>query len=265
MLVRLPLNFENFSRVHLVGLGLLVASQGAWCETVPEAAASGVVVGERATVTLYRAKVPAPSTLHYQLRKGGITGEAELRWAPEGGRYELSLQGTVLGLKLLQQASSGTLDAHGLAPQRFSDQRARGPAHTATFQRDKGTIRYSGQTDETRWLVGAQDRLSWMLQLPAVLRAAPQRQAPGQVVEFYVSGARGDADVWAFRFVGMEDVRTQAGVVPAAKWMREPRKPRDSVVEVWLDPARQLLPVRASLGSSGEAEPLELTLQHLAP
>lgn len=256
-IVRLALNFHPAWRAPLAALGLLLALQGAHSETVPAAVGS-----ERA---LYRANLPAASTLHYQLRKGGLTGEGELRWAPEGGRYELSLEGGVLGLKLLQQVSSGTLDAHGLAPQVFSDRRVRGPAQTATFQRDKGTIRYSGLAEEMKWVAGAQDRLSWMLQLPAVLRAEPQRQATGQVVEFYVSGARGDADVWSFRCVGMEDVRTQAGVVPAVKWMRQPRKPHDSIVEVWLDPARQLWPVRARLGASGEAESLELTLQHLTP
>jgi hypothetical protein len=235
---------------------------GAWvlgcsalaCHAGPPAAVEGAP-----SVPLYRAQLPAPATLHYLLRRGWMSGVGELRWAPAAGRYEVSLTGSLSGIRLLQQTSSGSLDAHGLAPERFSDQRARGAAHTATFERGKG-ISFSDQPEKAPWVPGAQDRLSWMVQLPAVVRGEPRRLAPGQTVELYVAGARGDADVWTFRFAGEENLRTEAGTVAAVKWVREPRKPHDTSVEVWLDPARQHLPVRARL-ASGEEQALELLLQ----
>ncbi len=210
-------------------------------------------------VPLYRTDLPAPATLHYQLKRGWMSGNGELRWAPAQGRYELSLQGGVGSLRLLSQTSTGTLDAHGLAPRQFSDQRARGAAQVASFQPERGVITFSGQPDEVAWVPGTQDRLSWMVQLPAVVRADPQREAMDKTIELHVAGARGDADVWTFRFAGREAVRSEAGAVTASKWVREPRKPHDTAVEVWLDPARQHLPVRARLGGEGEA--LELLLQ----
>ncbi len=45
---------------------------------------------------------------------------------------------------------------------------------------------------------GTQDRLSWMLQLAAIVEAAPERHGPGARVSMFVVGARGDADVWTF-------------------------------------------------------------------
>ena len=55
-------------------------------------------------------------------------------------------------------------------------------------------------------------------------------------------GARGDAAVWVFRFIGRERLTTDAGPVDAVKFIREPRKPHDTQAEVWLDPARHYLP-----------------------
>ncbi|MES2888170.1 MAG: DUF3108 domain-containing protein, partial [Pseudomonadota bacterium] len=105
------------------------------------------------------------------------------------------------------------------------------------------------------------DRLSWMMQLPAVVRADPTLHTAGRTVELYVVGARGEADVWTFRFVGSEDARTPMGNVAAGKWVREPRKPRDTSVEIWLAPSLGHLPARARLSSGSDSETLELLLQ----
>jgi hypothetical protein len=63
--------------------------------------------------------------------------------------------------------------------------------------------------------------------------------------------------VWTFGVVGAEAV----GQVPALKLLRQPRKPRDVQVEVWLDPARGHLPLRALLTQPDGGAPLELVLQ----
>ena len=107
---------------------------------------------------------------------------------------------------------------------------------------------------------GTQDRLSWMVQLPAILNGLPKPPIPGLGLELYVTGARGDTDIWTFRFVGPENVTSAAGNFAAAKWVREPRRPNDTSIEVWLDPARRHLPIRAKLGSN-DGEALELLVQ----
>ncbi len=213
---------------------------------------------------LYSTRMPPPATLRYELRRGRITGSGELFWRPDGERYSLRLQGSVVGLNVLTQESSGTLDAQGLAPQRFTDQRARRPMVAANFEREAGRIRFSGPSTELPWQAGVQDRLSWMVQLAAVAEAEPQRLAEGERIVMQVVGVRADASTWAFRSLGPEVLTLFGDRLETVRLLREPRHPYDTRVEVWLDPARHHLPVRATMGS-GEDDPLELRLRELLP
>lgn len=227
----------------------------------PESAASDA---ESAVPPLYATQLPPPLTLRYELRRGRLSGSGDLQWRPEGGRYGLRLEGSVMGLNVLTQDSRGALDAHGLAPERFTDQRARRPMVAANFEREAGRIRFSGPSHEVPWQPGVQDRLSWMVQLAAVAQAEPQRLARGERIVLQVVGARGDASTWAFRSLGPETLTLFAEPVATVRLLREPRHPYDTRVEVWLDPARHHLPVRAAMGS-GEDDRLELRLRELVP
>jgi hypothetical protein len=113
-------------------------------------------------------------------------------------------------------------------------------------------------------MVGAQDRLSWMIQLASVLAAEPHRMDGGGKVAMVVVGARGDLGIWVFRYVDEEWVSTGDALVRAAKFMREPRHAYDTSVEVWLDPQRHHLPVRAVLRAGPDGEALELLLQQMS-
>ncbi len=227
----------------------------------PAAAASDA---EGAPPPLYATQLPPPLTLRYELRRGRLSGSGDLLWRPEGGRYSLRLEGSVMGLSVITQDSSGTLDTHGLAPERFTDQRARRPMVAANFEREAGRIRFSGPSHELPWQPGVQDRLSWMVQLAAVVQAEPQRLAAGERIVLQVVGARGDASTWAFRSLGRETLTLFAAPVETVRLLREPRHPYDTRVEVWLDPARHHLPVRAAMGS-GDDDRLELRLRELVP
>ncbi len=209
---------------------------------------------------LYKVVLPPPLTLEYELRRGMLTGTGTLAWRPDGARYELQLDGTVLGLRVLTQASRGRLDARGLAPERFTDQRARRAMQAANFRRDVGRISFSGPTHELPLYPGVQDRLSWMVQLPGIVAADPARRAAGQRIVLQVVGARGDGAAWSVEVLGMEPVPTRAGAVPALHLRREPRGPYDTRVEVWLDPQRHYLPLRATQ-QSGDEEMFELRLR----
>ena len=210
----------------------------------------------------YATRVPPPATLRYELRRGLVTGQGELSWRPTSDGYELQIEGVAFGLSLLGWRSQGRFDAAGLAPQRFVDRRRGRDLRAANFQRDKGVISWSGVTHEAPLAAGAQDRLSWMLQLAAITEADPARLVAGELVLMQVAGARGDVDVWTFVAGGREDVDVAGSRIEGALVLRRaPRKPFDTGVEVWLDPARHHLPARLKLSTAGGGDSLEFLLR----
>jgi hypothetical protein len=227
------------------------------------ARASFLAAGELPPPT-YRTLLPAPAILRYELRRGILRGTGEIRWRPAGDRYALQFEARLAGLTLLAQSSQGELDAHGLAPVRFVDQRARKPARAVNFSRDLGTISFSGSTARWPLLAGSQDRLSWMIQLGGIVAAEPAIVSSGRISMVLVS-ARGEASVRTARFAGRENAETGTGSVPALKFVIDGHSAYDGSFEIWLDPARGYLPARAvSRASSGDAE-FELLLQRADP
>ena len=225
---------------------------------------ASATLAESAPPPRYATRLPPAVTLRYELRRGRLSGSGDLLWRPDGGRYELRLEGSVVGVNVLTQVSEGALDADGLAPSRFTDQRARRAALAANFEREAGRIRFSGPSHEVPWQAGVQDRLSWMMQLAAVAAAEPARLAAGEGIVLQGGGARGGASLWAFRSEGAQTLALFSQRVETVKLLREPRSAYDTRVEVWLDPARHHLPVRATLGSS-EDDRLELRLREMLP
>lgn len=239
----------------------------------PSAAASGAptrLARGPADVPTYRTQMPPPTTLNYRLSKGGWTGNGHLSWTPQpNNEYEARLEGRIVGIKVMTWVSTGAIDGAGVAPKRFTDTRRGKKMRVATFDDATGLLTYSGLPDEFGFPAGAQDRLSWMVQMAAIASAEPRRVATGQRISLFVSGARGDADVWSFKSLGAERVLTSSGQIAAIKLLREPRKPRDTRVEVWLDPSRHYLPVRAQLSNrntdDAESDTLELLLEGSQP
>lgn len=215
------------------------------------------------TIPHYRTQFPPAALLRYELARGGLNGSGELLWRPAGDHYELRLDGRVGPLAVLTQISSGGFDAAGLAPLRFTDKRLRRPTSAANFQREAGKITFSGPATEFALPAGTQDRLSWMMQLAAIVTAEPALRSAGAKVVMGVVGAHADASVWAFRCMGREPVDTGAGVVDAIKYLREPRELYDTTVQVWLDPARHFLPVHATQKSGPGDEGFSLRLREI--
>lgn len=230
----------------------------------PAAAASDAGGGQ--PLPIYATRLPAPVTLRYELRRGALSGSGELVWRPADGRYQLTMEGSAFSINVLNWRSEGLLDNAGIAPERFVDRRRGRDVRAANFQRDKGLITFSGPQVEFPLLPGAQDRLSWMLQLPAIVAAEPRKFGPGAQVQLFVAGARGDADVWTFTVEGTETLDLPAGrVADALRLKREPRKPYDTLGEIWLDPARGHLPVRVRLSVPQSDESTEFLLRELQP
>lgn len=214
-------------------------------------------------VPVYKTRIPPMSTIEYEIRRGGLSGTGELSWRPVNGHYEARLEASIAGFTLLTQISQGGFDTAGLAPTRFTDQRARKAARAANFQREAGKITFSGPRDEYALAAGSQDRLSWMIQLPAVLAGEPKRAATGGEVVLYIAGARGDVDIWDLHSSGIETIDTPSGTLQTVKFTRTPRTARDTLAEVWLDPKRHYLPVRARLTQGESDGALDLVLREL--
>jgi hypothetical protein len=234
-------------------------------ETAPVGALAAVPVPVDPAPELptYPTRLPPAATLSYDLTRGHFTGQGELRWQAEGERYTLQLVGRLAGVALLTQRSQGEIDAAGLAPQRFTDQRARRAAQAANFDRAAGRITFSGSSFALPLRAGVQDRLGWMIQLAAIVAANPQRAEIDATTVLQVVGARGDAGLWVFRCAGKAPHESAAGPIDVLRFVREPRGPYDTGVEIWLDPARHHLPVRATLRNGGDGEGLELRLREL--
>jgi hypothetical protein len=224
-------------------------------EAGPMAVAMAAAVAE---APVYRTRMPPSTTLNYVMRRGPLSGVGALVWRNTTTGYEAHLEGSVAGFSVMTWNSQGAFDGAGIAPLRFTDKRRGKDLQAANFQRKAGKITYSGPTTEYPLVPGSQDRLSWMIQIAAVASADPKLVAPGGRIAFFVSGARGDADVWAFKVQGNEDVVTESATLHTVKLLREPRKEHDTRVEVWLDPAQHYLPVRARL--SNDNSTLELML-----
>jgi len=216
---------------------------------------------------VYRTRPPPAFAFAYTLQRGSLSGIGELQWRPQGEQYQARLEASSAGGPLLAWNSAGGFDAAGLAPARYTDSRRGRAAQAANFQRGAGRVSFSGPAIEHALPPGAQDRLSWMLQLAAIAAAEPSLVGPGGRVSLLVFGARGDADVWTFVHAAQEALALPEGSTPTLRLLREPRRPYDTRVEVWLDPARHYLPVRARLSNGSDAQALQLMLREvlLAP
>jgi hypothetical protein len=199
-----------------------------------------------------------PAPVRFTLRRGAQTGRAELHWQHDGVRYEARFVAAFDGGARWQWLSRGGFDGAGVAPERFVSQGRRAAA-AVNFQRDAGKISFSGPTLEHPLEPGAQDRLTWMLQLAAIAAARVPRA--GEWIAMQVAGPRGDAEIWRFEVLGDAVLETEADPIQTLHLRREPSRRHDTRIEVWLDPGRHHLPVRALLNNEDDArERLELLL-----
>jgi hypothetical protein len=196
-------------------------------------------------------QVPSSIIARYAV-KGEVKGlpytaSANLSWSHDGSQYEARLRISAL-LGSREQVSTGRLTADGLAPTRFGDQsRTEQAAH---FERDKGVISFSNNAPSAALQAGAQDRLSVLLQLGAMLAADPQRYPAGTRVEVQTAGVR-EADTWTFTVQGQEELQIRNRARAAIKLERAPRHENDQKVELWVAPDMDYLPVRVRLTQAG--------------
>ena len=192
--------------------------------------------------------IPHSMRLHYQVtalvRRLAWSGQGELVWHHDGESYEASLEISAPLLPTRTQHSTGRITAEGLAPLRFSDkQRSEQAAH---FERDKGKVSFSSNTPDAPLLAGAQDRLSVMLQLSAMIAGEPAKFPPATTISIQTASTR-EAEPWLFTVEREEELQLPGGTLRGLKLTRNPRREFDQKIELWLAPGMDYVPVRLRL------------------
>ncbi|MDO9196750.1 DUF3108 domain-containing protein [Rhodoferax sp.] len=186
--------------------------------------------------------VPGSVIIKYKVEsnKFPFSAGAELVWRQDGASYEARLELSVFGQTRVQ-TSRGQVTPEGLAPTRFSDKyRSEVAAH---FDREKGKVTFSANTPDVPLLAGAQDRLSILVQLAAMIAGDPGHYPEATTIAIQTIGPR-DADTWLFTVGGEETLSLPGGEQATMKLVRNPRQEFDQKVELWLAPALGYLPVR---------------------
>ncbi len=167
-----------------------------------------------------------------------------LQWRHDGVNYDARLEMSVPLLGTRSDHSVGRITTEGLAPQRYAS-KARNEEATH-FDRDRGRIVFSANKPEAALMAGAQDRLSVLLQLSALVGGSPAKFRAGTSVTIQTAGPR-DAEPWIFTVEGEEQLQLPGGAMSALKLTRMPRKEFDQKVELWLAPGMDYVPVRVRL------------------
>ena len=195
--------------------------------------------------------LPPPIRLSYtvQADRFPFSLNSELSWSHDGKNFDARLEFSAFGQSRLQ-TSQGNIASEGLEPLRFSDKfRSEVAAH---FDRQKGKVTFSANTPDTALLAGAQDRLSILVQLAAMVASHPDAYPEATTIAIQIIGPR-EAGTWLFTVGQTETLTLPGGEQTALKLVRNPRKEFDQRVELWLAPAMGYLPVRIRITESNGA------------
>jgi hypothetical protein len=176
---------------------------------------------------------------------------SELLWLHDGSQYSARLEISAWGFRVRTWTSKGALGAGGLAPLRFGD-KPRGAELATHFQRDKGIISFSANNPDVPLQAGAQDKLSALLQLSALVAGAPERYGAGDSIRFQAADAH-NAEVWNFQVGALEALELPGGPKQALKLSKAPTAEFDQRIEVWLAPDLHYLPVRLRITEANGA------------
>jgi hypothetical protein len=194
-------------------------------------------------------EVPKTGRIAYRTtytRMRGIRAMTFVDWSVDTarGRYELWLR-VVDPAGLLDLKSSGSLQAFGIAPERYVERiEITSRELRAEFDWAARVVQFAGRGagQPAGFLEGVQDPLSLQFHLPLLAQAFPDRFTPGVDISFQV--ARRNVETYVFRAEAFEPVRIGDRDVRALKLDR-PRGPKATRrVEIWMAPEYQWLPVR---------------------
>ncbi|HEY0887893.1 MAG TPA: DUF3108 domain-containing protein [Ramlibacter sp.] len=219
------------------------AEPGAVPSAVPNEAAASPPAAAAMSI-----RIPASVQLRYQVamqaRQQASVGTSELTWRHEGTSYEARFEISAPPSRPRVQHSAGSIGSLGLEPARFGD-RGRGE-QAAHFDREGQRVVFSNNRPAAPLAPGAQDRLSVLLQLAALVAGSPDKFPAGAIVVVQTATTR-EADRWIFTVDGEEELQLPGGDLRAVKLSRPPRGEFDPRLEVWLAPGQAYVPVRLRL------------------
>jgi len=214
--------------------------------TTPERAPDAVPTAIATTAPPLADARPVPALLALPLRReGSLTyafvidgqpGEASLNFRIEDGRYDMTLERRAGDRELPLWRSEGRVGPQGLQPERHRVRRQGRERELLVFDQDAVPPRLLVGARAYMLSAGTQDRLSWWLQLAALMAAEPAPHV-GLRLRMPVAGATGVHD-WDFEVVARDGDRwllqralRRGPGRPALQW------------SAWLDGQRGFLPV----------------------
>jgi hypothetical protein len=242
-------------------------------ESAPEAVApvaeAASAPASAAEPTLAAAPAPAaaasaaafewpPSTrLSYTLTgnyRGPVNGSARVEWLRSGERYQVHLDVSIGPMLSRRMSSEGELTPHGLKPRRYEEETRvmlREPRRLQISFEPERTLLPGGR--EAPAPAGVQDSASQFVQLAWMFNVRPDRLRTGEVVAIPLALPR-RVENWLYDVIGEQQLVSPIGEIPAyyLKPRREVSKTTDLVVDIWLAPSLQYLPVRILIRQDAE-------------
>jgi len=171
----------------------------------------------------------AVADVSYMLENDGKTYQLVERWKGRG------LYGLIGEAKRI---SRGTIGAAGMRPLYYEDARTMRETATARFDWEAKslTLQFRQGPQQRPMPANAQDRLSFLFSF----LFKPPGKPP---IEFKVVDGKGIAD-YTFDIGGRERLKIPAGEFDTLRLVERKARPGDRSGEVWLDLARDYLPVR---------------------
>ncbi len=201
-------------------------------------------IGALATIAALAAP-PHRVTLHYDVSQNGTTmAEATETLEHDGRNYRIHTEWQGKGVFALiargkaVRSSEGTIEARGLVPRQFRDQRGDGPLGVARFEWSKKVLvrEREGRTESESLPEQAQDRLSFGY---GFAFAPP---AGGEITVF-IADPKGISR-HRYALAGRETLKTAAGAFESLKLVKQRDRGDDRATEIWLAVKRNYLPIR---------------------
>lgn len=170
---------------------------------------------------------------------------------PSPDRYEIRLVTRATGwakifaTEPLHAKTEGPIGPGGFKPERYSHRSPRGKEELTVFDYEKNKISYTSLKEPLPLLKGIQDRLSFMLQLAWMLKVSPDQFGIGESIYLPMAG-RNKVEEVIFTVLSDSEVILPGGVLVSAVHLSTFRAGErfSGQIDVWLDRADRLLPVR---------------------
>ncbi|KVV58779.1 hypothetical protein WK92_21105 [Burkholderia ubonensis] len=188
---------------------------------------------------------PPSGDLQYDAFFNGMQNSTgTIHWRTDGQTYELSVTMPVPFIGPFRYRSQGRVDAYGIAPDRYVEQRGKRPEDIAIFNREIRQVVFTRTPDNAPLPDGTQDRFSMLMQLSGLVRGNPDAYRRGVTQQFFVID-NNSGETWPITVIGDEPVQTAAGFIETRHFMRLPRRAGDTRrIDMWLAPSLGWLPAR---------------------